>query len=76
MCTEKRLSVGHTFFEKKDVHKFTWVSGVDDHKILLDFIVSHEDETNKFLDAYVLRGGGGGISDHHLVIVKIRCLKR
>ena len=27
MCTEKRLSLGNAFFEKKDIHKFTWVSG-------------------------------------------------
>ena len=31
MYTEKRLSLGNTFFGKKDIHKFTWVSGVDDH---------------------------------------------
>ena len=42
MCTENRLSVGNTFFEKKDIHKFTWVRGVDDRKSLLDFIVVQE----------------------------------
>ena len=38
MCTEKRLSVGNMFFDKKDIYKFTWASGVDDHKSLLDII--------------------------------------
>ena len=28
------------------------------------------------MDINVLGGAGGGISDHHLVIAKIRCLKR
>ena len=76
MCTEKRLSVGNTFFEKKGIHKITWVSGVDDRKSLLDLIVVQEEEKNKLLDVNVLRGAGGGISDHHLVIAKVRCLKR
>ena len=35
-----------------------------------------EEERNKLLDVNVLRGAGGGISDHHLAIAKIRCLKR
>ena len=35
-----------------------------------------EEEINKLLDVNVLRGAGGGISDHHLAIAKIRCLKR
>ena len=36
----------NTFFEKRDVHKFTWVSGADDHKGLLDFIVVQKEERN------------------------------
>ena len=63
-------------FEKKDIHRFTWASGVDGRKSLLYFIVVQEEERNKPLDVNVLRVAGGGISDHHLVIAKIRCLKR
>ena len=51
---------GNTFSEKKDIHKFTWVSGMDDHKSLLDFIVVQEEKRNKLLDVNVLRGAGGG----------------
>ena len=76
MCTEKRLSAGNTFFEKRDIHKSTWVSGVGDRKSLLDFIVMQDEERNKLLDVNVLRGVGRGISDHHLIIAKIRSLKR
>ena len=64
------------FFEKKDIHKFTWASGVDDHKSLLDLIGVQEEERNTFLDVNLLRGAGGRISDHHLVIAKIKCLKK
>ena len=76
MCSEKRLSVGNTVFEKKEVHKFTCASGLDDRKSLLDLIVVQKEERNKLLDVNVLRGVGEGISDHQLVIAKIRCLKR
>ena len=67
---------GNTSFEKKDIHKSTWVSGVDDRKSLLDFIVVQEENRNKLLDVNVLRDAGERISDHHLVIAKIRYLKR
>ena len=76
MCTEERLSVEIQFLKKKDLHKFTWTSGVDDHKSLLDLIVVQEVERNKLFYVNVLADAGGGISDHHLVIAKIRCLKR
>ena len=47
------------------------------HKRLLDLLVVQEEERNKLLDVNVLTGeGGGGVSDHHLVVAKIRCLKR
>ena len=35
-----------------------------------------DEKMNKRLDVYVLRGAGSGISNHYLVITKIRCLKR
>ena len=35
-----------------------------------------EGERNKLLDVNVSRGAGGGISEHHLAIAKIRCYKR
>ena len=49
------------FLIKKDIHKFTRASGVDDPKILLDPIVMQEAERNKLLDVNVLKGAGGGI---------------
>ena len=62
--------MGNTFVEEKDIHRFTWASGVDVHKNLLDLIVVEEEEKNKLLDVNVLRGAGGGISDHQLVTAK------
>ena len=65
MCTEESLGVGNTYFKKKNIHKFTWVSGVNNRKSLLDFIVVQEEERNKLFDINVLRGAGGGILNHH-----------
>ena len=62
LCTEKRLSVGNTFFEKNDIHKFAWVSGVDDHKTLPELFLMQEKERNKLLYVNVLTGAGGGIA--------------
>ena len=42
--TVKRLSVGNTFFEKKDINKFKWESGVDDLKSLVNLMVVQERE--------------------------------
>ena len=36
---EKKWNVINTLFQKRDIHKFTWVSGVDGLKSLLDFVV-------------------------------------
>ena len=70
MWTERRPSVGNTSFERRDINKFAWVSGVDDRKRLPDFIVVQEEERIKLLDVNVLRGARGEISDHHLAIEK------
>ena len=42
LSAEKKLSAGNKFFEEEDILKFTWVSGVDGHKSLLDLIVVPE----------------------------------
>ena len=55
MCTEKRLSLGNTFFEKKDIRKFIWVRGVNNRESLLGFIVVQEKERDKLLDINLLR---------------------
>ena len=54
-CTEKKLSVGNKFLQKNDMHKFTWVSGVNGRKSLLEPIVMQEDERNRLLSVNVFR---------------------
>ena len=38
-CAWKRSCVENTYFKIKNIHKFTWVYGVDESKSLLDFIL-------------------------------------
>ena len=64
------------FFEKNDIHKFTWVSRVDGCISLLDLTGVQEEDRNKLLDVNVFRGTGGGLLDPHLVVAKIRWLRR
>ena len=65
ICIKREFwSVTNTFFEKM-IHKFTWVSGVDNRKSLLDLAVVQEENRNKLLYVNIFRGAGGGISDHH-----------
>ena len=33
LCMEKGKREGRAFFKKKDIHKFAWVSGVDDSTV-------------------------------------------
>ena len=42
LCVKKKKSVGNTFFEKNDIHKFTWASEEDGRKSLLSLIVMKE----------------------------------
>ena len=46
LCTEKKLSVANKFFEKEDIHKFAWLSGVDERNSLMELIVVQEDRGN------------------------------
>ena len=55
----------------KDIHKYTWASGVDGRISLLDLTVVQEEDRDKLLDVSVFRGAEGGFSYHHLVQAKI-----
>ena len=52
------------------------MSEVGGRKSLLDFIMVHRENRNRTLDVNVLRGAGGGISDHNLVVTETKCLRR
>ena len=62
-----KLCVGNKLFENRDIHKFMWMSGVDDrNSLLLSLIVVQEEDKIKPLGANVIRGAGREITEHHL----------
>src|SRR6201990_823295 len=72
MCAARRLMIGNTWFMKRDIHKYTWVSGVNGEKGLLDFVCVRWEERSRLLDVNVLRGAAMGISDHYLVVARVK----
>ena len=75
MCESRGLIIGNTWFKKKSIHKMTWVSGVNGEGGILDYICVGRDDRSRLLDVNVQRGAAGGISDHYLVVAKLRVLK-
>jgi hypothetical protein len=80
MCLANGMSVGNTWFRKKDKAKYTWVRVIDGEvteRALMDYVVVSERMVGKqLLDVNVMRGVAGGISDHFLVVAKVRVAGR
>jgi len=72
VCMANRFIIGNTWFIKKLNHKLTWVSGVNGERGLIDYICIRKKIRDRLLDVNVLRGSARGISDHFLVLAKIR----
>ena len=72
LCVEKKFMIGNTWFEKQSIHKYTWVSGVNGERALLDYVCVEQRIKDRLLDVNVLRGAAGGISDHFLVEARVR----
>ena len=75
VCMERELAVSNTYFKKKDINKFTWIRearGAVLDRALMDYLLIGRSYMGRVLDVRVLRGAGGGISDHYLVEGRIR----
>jgi hypothetical protein len=74
-CIDKGMSVCNTFFDHKSVHKYTRV-GVDrngnETKSLIDLVLVKKEMLKYVMDVRAVRGLGMGISDHHVVLCKIK----
>ena len=76
LCGARGLIIGNTWFEKRSIHKYTWVSGVNGGLGLLDYVCVKKSMHARLVDVNVLRGAAMGISDHYLVEAKLRLKKR
>ena len=57
----------NTFFQHREVHKYTWYRPSMDQKSLIDFCIVSSDLFSNVLDLRVKRGAELS-TDHHLVV--------
>ena len=64
----------NTFFQHREVHKYTWYRPSMDQKSLIDFCIVSSDLFSDVLDVRVKRGAELS-TDHHLVVCSLRLSK-
>ena len=76
VCAERQMVVGNTLFEKKLIHKYTWTSGIDGSRALLDYVLVDRRMKGELLDVNVRRGLRGEVSDHEVVEARVRIIRK
>ena len=78
LCAERGMFLVNTFFQHRDIHRYTWRRGEGsewEQKSLIDYIIMDECMREWVRDARVVRGGID-VSDHHVVMAEVRmCMK-
>ena len=72
VCTERRLIVGNTWFQKKLIAKYTREGENGQERSLIDYVIVDEKSKKLLEDVNVYRGAAKGMSDHYLVEAKVR----
>ena len=70
-CAERALFVGNTYFNHRRLHKYTSQDGVD-IKSMMDLVLVQRDMLHCVQDVKAVRGMGRSLSDHHVVLCKVR----
>ena len=77
-CAERGLCVGNTYFKHRNLHKYTRVARGQDRvelKSMIDLVLVKRDMLSYVQDVRALRGMGRSLSDHHVVLCKIRLVE-
>ena len=74
LCCSNGLRIMNTFFQHREVHKYTWYRPSMDQKSLIDFCIVSSDLFSDVLDVRVKRGAELS-TDHHLVVCSLRLSK-
>ena len=74
LCCSNGLRIMNTFFQHREVHKYTWHRPSMDQKSLIDFCIVSSYLFSDVLDDRVKRGAEMSI-DHHLVVCSLRLSK-
>ena len=67
----------NTYFEHRSLHKYTRVARDQDGvevKSMINLVLAKKDMLHYVQDVRAVRGIGQGISDHHIVLYKVRLL--
>ena len=65
LCIMNELIISNTFYQHKDIHKFTWESQGRGLRSIIDYFL-----IRKVLRPGVVRGAEAG-SDHYLVLMQV-----
>ena len=74
LCCGNGLRIMNTFFQHREVHKYTWYRPSMDQKSLIDFCIVSSDLFSDVLDIRVKRGSELS-TDHHLVVCSLQLSK-
>src|SRR5678815_2308701 len=72
LCVDRRMIIGNTWFKKSENHKYTWKSEITGGRAILDYVCINRKDRGRLLDVNVFRGAGRGLSDHYLVVARLR----
>src|SRR5699024_43640 len=71
-CASNALSIMNTYFQHKDIHKFTWYRDSLAQRSIIDFVIVSPELKRSVVDVRVKRGAELS-TDHHLLVASIRC---
>ena len=71
LCATNDLVILNTFFQHKEIHKFTCESMRRGLRSIIDYFIVGRASRQGVADVKVIRGAEVG-SDHHLVLLKVR----
>ena len=74
LCCSNGLRIMNTFFQHREIHKYTWYRPSMNQKSLIDFCIVSSDLFSNVLDVRVKRGAELS-TDHHLVVCSLRLSK-
>ena len=72
---ENGFKVLNTFYEHKEIHKYTWKCPGRGLKLIIDYFLMRKQMKRNVNDVKVVRGAEIG-SDHHLVLMEVRLHRR
>ena len=72
VCSERRLSIGITWFQKRLIQKYTREGENGQERSQIDYVLMDEKSKSLVENVNVYRVTAGGMSDHYLVKAKVR----